>query len=156
LAVNEFDGIVTISGDGLIHEVVNGIMMRKDRMEFLKNVTIGTIPGGTANGLAKSILDESGEQYGVKEAAYIIAKGRKLNIDLTEYDGEYEDNKIYSFLCLFWSIIADIDINSEVIRCCGAMRFEVWGVYRSLFIRNYYADLTIKGVKVENMNQEIP
>lgn len=26
----EFDGIITVSGDGLIHEVVNGIYRRKD------------------------------------------------------------------------------------------------------------------------------
>ena len=61
LSCDEFDGIVTISGDGLIHEVVNGIMRRQDYKEFLEKVTIGFIPGGTANGLVKSVLDEGGE-----------------------------------------------------------------------------------------------
>jgi sphingosine kinase len=30
LQVGEYDGIITISGDGLIHEVVNGAMSRPD------------------------------------------------------------------------------------------------------------------------------
>ena len=76
LAPGEFDAIVTISGDGLIHEVVNGIMLRKDKYQFLQTVTIGFIPGGTANGLVKSVLDKSGEEYGVREAAFLVAKGQ--------------------------------------------------------------------------------
>ena len=30
LKVGDYDGIITISGDGLIHEIVNGIMNRPD------------------------------------------------------------------------------------------------------------------------------
>ena len=88
LAAHEYDAVVTVSGDGLIHEVVNGIMRRSDAFDFLKKVTIGCIPGGTANGLVKSILDEGGEEYGVKEAAFLICKGQSLKMDLTQYDGE--------------------------------------------------------------------
>lgn len=51
-----FDGIVTVSGDGLLHEVVNGLMLRKDWMEIREKVTIGGIPGGTGNGLIKALL----------------------------------------------------------------------------------------------------
>jgi sphingosine kinase len=56
---------VTVSGDGLIHEVVNGIYRRPDATELMKQTTIGFIPGGTANGLVKSVLDHTGEDYGV-------------------------------------------------------------------------------------------
>ncbi len=35
LKPGEYIGLVTVSGDGLIHEVVNGIYRRKDWMQFM-------------------------------------------------------------------------------------------------------------------------
>ena len=75
LALGEFDAIVTISGDGLIHEVVNGIMSRKDKNQFLQSITLGFIPGGTANGLVASVIYTCDEEYGIREAAFLAAKG---------------------------------------------------------------------------------
>lgn len=48
-----------------------------------------------------------------------------------------------------WSIFADIDIGSEAIRCCGPTRFTVWGVWRTLFARDYFGSLRYIG---ENSN----
>jgi len=31
LAIGQYDAIIAISGDGIIHEIVNGIMTRPDR-----------------------------------------------------------------------------------------------------------------------------
>lgn len=49
-----WDGIVIVSGDGLLYEVFNGIMQRDDWREAIK-MPIGIIPGGSGNGLAHSI-----------------------------------------------------------------------------------------------------
>jgi sphingosine kinase len=66
LKEDEFDAIVTVSGDGLIFEVVNGFLHRDDWEEKFKNkVSIGCIPGGTGNGLVKSLLSHKGEDFGV-------------------------------------------------------------------------------------------
>ena len=103
---------MTVSGDGLIHEVVNGIMNRTDRDAFLDTITFGLIPGGTGNALCKSILAANEENFGVKEAAYLVIRGKSRKMDLTELTLEYEPNRrIYSFLSVAWAIIADIDIN---------------------------------------------
>lgn len=54
-SLNELlDGIVIISGDGLIFEVINGLMERSDRDAVMK-IPLGIIPGGSGNGLAHSI-----------------------------------------------------------------------------------------------------
>ena len=45
---------------------------------------------------------------------------------------EYEPRPIYSFLSVAWSVIADIDLNSEVFRCLGPFRFDLWGFWRVL------------------------
>ena len=113
-------------------------------------MTLGAIPGGTGNGLIKSLLDRSGENYGVIESSFRIIKGQKVDVDLTEITFEYEPaKKVYSFLSFAWSIFADIDIGSEAIRCCGPARFTVWGVWRTLFMRNYFGSIRYIG---ENSN----
>lgn len=58
LNIDDYDGLITISGDGLMHEVINGAMCRADRELFLNKITFGFIPAGTGNGLVTSILDE--------------------------------------------------------------------------------------------------
>lgn len=123
----DYDGIVTVSGDGLIHEVVNGLYRRPDYLQLMATLSLGFIPGGSANGLVKAVLTQAGEEYGVMNAAYLIAKGRSMRMDLTEIEAEYQKDKIYSFLSTFWGVLADCDINSEVIRCVGSARFTIWG-----------------------------
>lgn len=150
LKPQDYDAIVTVSGDGLIFEVVNGFLNRPDWADFKNKVTIGCIPGGTGNGLVKSILSNSNENYGVLEAAFKIVKGNRKLIDITQLTGEYEKKKIFSFLCVSWAIIGDIDINSEVIRCCGAARFTVWGVWRVMCMRRYRGDFKFTGERIRN------
>lgn len=154
LEVNQYDGILSISGDGLVHEIINGLMSRPDREEFLNSITFGFIPAGTGNGLVKTISEMAGENYGILTSAFTIAKGRKMKMDLTELELQYlkgqERSKIYMFLSLAWAIIADIDINSEVIRFAGPARFTIWGLYRFLFVRRYAGKITFKGTEIKN------
>ena len=44
--ISKFDALVTISGDGLFHELLNGIMKRADWRKVL-SIPIGIIPAGT-------------------------------------------------------------------------------------------------------------
>lgn len=127
-------------------------MSRPDREEFFDKTTFGFIPAGTANGLIKSITDQNDEDFGIHEAAFLVAKGTRKMMDLTELTLEYlqneEQKKIYMFLSMAWAFIADCDINSEVIRCIGEARFTVWGVYRLFALRDYKAKVTMKGQAV--------
>lgn len=90
LKPGDYDGIVTVSGDGLIHEVVNGLYRRPDWLQLMSSLNIGFIPGGSANGLVKAVLDYAGEEYGVESAAFLVAKGRSMKMDLTEIEAEYQ------------------------------------------------------------------
>lgn len=45
--LKKFDAIVTVSGDGIVHEVVNALHHRKDRIDALE-IPVGTIPAGKA------------------------------------------------------------------------------------------------------------
>ena len=47
-------------------------------------MVLGMIPGGTGNGMAKSLLARSDENYGIFEATFRIIKGNTCKVDLTE------------------------------------------------------------------------
>jgi hypothetical protein len=67
-------------------------MSRPDRDEFFNKTTFGFIPAGTANGLIKSITDVNYEEFGIHQAAFLVAKGTRKMMDLTELTLEYHQN----------------------------------------------------------------
>ena len=73
-------------------------------------------------------------------------------MDITKLDMEYPPgDPVYSFLSTAWAIIADIDINSEAVRCCGDARFTLWGIYRALWTKRYAAkSFDYNGFKLKN------
>jgi diacylglycerol kinase family enzyme len=122
-----------------------------DRQAFLDSVVIGFIPGGTGNALVKSVLATTNEDFGVLEAAYLIVRGKSIKMDLTELTLEYEpERRIFSFLSVAWAIVADCDINSEVLRCMGSPRFTVWGIWRCLSVIRYTGTVQFEGDIINN------
>jgi len=121
--------ICIVSGDGLIFEVVNGIASRPqgDGLTWLAKIPLAPIPGGTGNGLAKSILFASDEPYSAVNSAFVAIKGTPHPLDLS---GVQTTGQVhYSFLSLGWGLISDIDILSEGLRCMGEMRLYLAAVY---------------------------
>jgi sphingosine kinase len=114
---------------------------------------ISVIGCGTANGMATTLTYASQERYSVTDETFLIAKGRTVEGDLSNF--EILDNtstartnssstsaiirKYTSFLTFSWASIADIDIESECIHWLGAARFDVWAVLRVLLLRKYRA-----------------
>jgi sphingosine kinase len=122
----KYDAFVTISGDGLIHESINGAMNRSDHKQFLAQTSFGFIPAGTSNGLYASIADFGGEKDDIKSAAFVVAKGRSTKMDITKLNMEYYPNTpLYMFLSLNYAFIADTDINSEWMRSIGTLRYTL-------------------------------
>jgi len=132
-----YTAILCIGGDGLVFEVMNGIKFRMDADEFFKSVGIVHIPGGTGNGLAKSVLYACHEKFGPLNAAFVAIRGHPQPLDLsvvTTSDGVEH----MSFLSLSWGLISDIDILSESMRCIGELRLYVAAVY-FILKRRYYS-----------------
>jgi len=46
MPVGDFDAIMCVGGDGIVHEVINGLATHKDGLAALKSVAIATIPAG--------------------------------------------------------------------------------------------------------------
>jgi hypothetical protein len=90
LDLSPFSGIVCISGDGTLNEVVNGLMSRKDWESAIK-IPLGIIPCGSGNGLAKSLGINTTE-----EAMLKIIKGAHHPLDLLKV--QQDDKTTYAFL----------------------------------------------------------
>lgn len=137
LNLKQWSGILVISGDGLLFEVYNGLMERPDWEQAVK-IPIGIIPGGSGNGLARSISHTANEPYvsdPIVAATLGVAKGRVSPLDLMLV--ETPKGALYSFLTVGWGIMADIDIESERLRAIGEIRFTLWAFWRVFNLRTY-------------------
>jgi hypothetical protein len=137
----QYDGLILMGGDGIIHEALNGIMTRDDAAQLLQSkIKIGIVGCGTSNGFATSITHHSRERYGPIDETYLICKGLVVPTDLSSY--ATTSHSYTSFLTFSWGIIADVDIESERIHFLGESRFDLWAVVRVLFLRRYRARLS--------------
>ncbi|OQR95369.1 sphingosine kinase [Thraustotheca clavata] len=120
LDIHAYDAIVIIGGDGMVNEVIQGFMKRADwsvAMQF----PIGVIPGGTGNGLAKSLAVAANEICTPENNMYLIAKGKTQELDIATLRSESAVS--YLVLSLTWGFMAEIDIESEKYRFFGSQRF---------------------------------
>ncbi|EXB51817.1 Sphingosine kinase 1 [Morus notabilis] len=132
--LSKYDGIVCVSGDGILVEIVNGLLERGDWETAIKT-PLGVVPAGTGNGMAKSLLDSVGEPCAVFNAVLAIIRGHKRPLDVTTIlQGE---TKFFSVLMLAWGLIADIDIESEKYRWMGSARLDFYGLQRVFSLRKY-------------------
>ena len=134
LNLKKVDGLIIVGGDGTIHDAIAGLMSRPDNDAAI-NLPIGVIPGGTGNGLCRSLLESAGESYDPVNAAFVIAKGRQQSFDLALV--RQTNRRYYSFLSLAWGLISDVDIESEKIRFFGALRFDLYALFLMCVKRTY-------------------
>lgn len=129
-SLEDWHGIVIVSGDGLVYELFNGLMQRKDYQTAIQ-IPVGVIPGGSGNGLAHSINFYVGENTcnPILASTLNIVRGRVVPMDLVKVEMRNEET-VYSFLSIGWGLLADIDIESERLRMMGGFRFTVWALYR--------------------------
>lgn len=140
--IAEYDAIIAMGGDGILFEIFQGIHSREDEEELLSKLKFGIVPCGTCNGLAKSILHWSDKNADCTpmESVFQICKGHTSRLDLASYQLAKTKKTYTSFLSFSWGLIADCDLESECLRWLGAIRTDVWAVYRGiLFPKKYRA-----------------
>ncbi|PNT74939.1 hypothetical protein BRADI_1g24730v3 [Brachypodium distachyon] len=134
LDLMKYDGIICVSGDGILVEVVNGLLQREDWSTAIK-VPLGIIPAGTGNGMVQALLHSAGEPFSMSNAVFAIIRGHKRALDVTSVvQGK---TKFFSVMMLTWGLVADIDIESEKFRWMGSARIEVYSLVRVVSLRRY-------------------
>ncbi|KAF9437759.1 sphinganine kinase lcb4 [Entomortierella beljakovae] len=133
LDIRAYDAVVSVSGDGVLHEIINGFMERSDAAVAHK-LPLGAIPGGSGNALSFSLL---GEDHGshVANAVLGIIKGRAMPVDLCSVT--QGNTRFFSFVLQSFGLIADVDLGSEHLRWMGEARFTVSAVGKLLSQASY-------------------
>ena len=144
--ISEYTAVIAIGGDGILYECLQGIHFRDDAQTLLEQLSFGIVGAGTSNGMAKSIARSSHERSSILDASFLIAKGKTKAADLSVYQTRTHnpqnaagDNSYLSFLTFNWGMVAAIDIDSEVLRSLGSLRFDLWGVWCVLKLKGYKA-----------------
>ncbi|XP_060720810.1 sphingosine kinase 1 [Tachysurus vachellii] len=142
--LSQWSAIVILSGDGLLFEVINGLMEREDWDEAIRT-PLGILPGGSGNALAASVhhYTQAGPALGedlLLSCCFLLCKGLVCPLDIVSVRLS-SGPCLFSFLSLAWGFVADVDIESEKFRHVGAMRFLVGTLLRLASLRTYQGKL---------------
>jgi sphingosine kinase len=133
-----YDVIASCSGDGLPHEVFNGLAKKPNARQALREVAVVQLPCGTGNAMSWN-LNGTGS---CSMAALAIVKGLRTPLDLVSVtQGE---KRILSFLSQAIGIVAETDLGTDNIRWMGSARFTYGFFVRLLGKTVYPCDLAIK------------
>lgn len=142
VAIADLDIVACCSGDGIPHEVLNGLYQRPDRVEAFEKLAITQLPCGSGNALSLST-------HGTNDAAlatFHMLKLQRAKMDLmavTQGTGERQITKV-SFLSQAYGVIADSDIGTEHLRWLGPFRFDLGVAQRVITKAQYPCDLWVK------------
>lgn len=131
LDIEAYDLVVCASGDGLPHEVFNGLAKRPDAKRALRKIAVCQLPCGSGNGMSLNM-------YGTNDpslAAVEIIKGVRTPLDLMAVTQGNE--KYYSFMSQAVGIIAEADLGTESLRWMGSLRFT-WGILVRILGKTIY------------------
>ncbi|KAK6755201.1 hypothetical protein RB195_013899 [Necator americanus] len=135
LDIDRYDAVLVNSGDGLVTEVICGLLQRKDRERALK-FPICHIPGGTSNALAAAICYACNEPFSsrdifITECCLMATRPRYIPLRLYNVQTA-NDGTRPMFMSANWGLIADIDLGSERFRWAGMIRLHMEAILRIL------------------------
>ncbi|CAG8463591.1 2665_t:CDS:2 [Gigaspora rosea] len=142
-----FDAIVGVSGDGIIHEIINGLLTRENINDA--TIPIGVIPAGSGNALNICLHGEA-VCKSLQHSALTIIKGVPMKIDVCSIT--QGDKRFFSFMSQTYGVIADCDLATENLRFLGGLRFYIGAVKAIIEGRGYGCELAMK---VAESNKEI-
>ncbi|XP_017270980.1 sphingosine kinase 2 [Kryptolebias marmoratus] len=155
IPLSDWDGIVIVSGDGLLHEVINGLMERPDWEQAIKT-PVGILPCGSGNALAGSINHYAGYDMCLREplllnCCFLLCRGDVRPMDLVSVTTSPAPSnnsraaaprRLFSFLSVAWGFVSDVDIESERYRGLGSARFTLGTLVRIASLRSYKGRLS--------------
>ena len=139
LDFSNFNGICPIGGDGTMHEVINGMMLREDKMK----IPIGLITGGTGNSFMHDL-----DLVDPLESVKAIIKGKTQMIDIV--DLRLKNKKLYIFNIIGWGLVTDAGITAEYLRWLGHSRYTLGAAIEVIKKKKRYARLILDDIVFED------
>lgn len=136
--IESFDVVATCSGDGLPHEVFNGLGKRVSARRALSKIAVVQIPCGSGNAMSCNLNGSNSASL----ASLAIIKGVPTALDLISIT--QAGSRTLSFLSQSVGIVAESDLATEHLRFLGAQRFTYGVLIRLLKRKVYPCDIAIK------------
>ncbi|KAI9698925.1 MAG: sphinganine kinase lcb4 [Candelina mexicana] len=138
LEVNAFDVIASCSGDGLPHEVFNGLGKKKNAWQALSQIAVVQLPCGSGNAMSWNLNGTDSPSL----AALYIVKGIQTPLDLISIT--QGNRRTLSFLSQAVGVVAESDLGTENLRWMGSARFTYGFLVRLLGKTVYPCDVAVK------------
>lgn len=127
------DGIICVGGDGIINEVLNGLLSRDNQKEGI-SIPIGIIPAGSDNSLVWTVL-------GVRDpisAALAIVKGGLTATDVFAVEWIHTGVIQYGMTVSYYGFVSDVlELSEKYQKRFGPLRYFVAGFLKFLCLPKY-------------------
>ncbi|XP_071689557.1 sphingoid long-chain bases kinase 1-like [Rutidosis leptorrhynchoides] len=131
------DGIICVGGDGIVNEVLNGLLCRDNQKEAI-SIPIGIIPAGSDNSLVWTVL-------GVRDpvsAALTIVKGGLTATDVFAVEWIQTGVIHFGMTVSYFGFIGDVlELSERYQKRFGPLRYFVAGVLKFLCLPKYSYEL---------------
>ncbi|KAL9225094.1 hypothetical protein vseg_001057 [Gypsophila vaccaria] len=131
------DGIVCVGGDGIVNEVLNGLLCRDNQKEAI-SIPIGIIPAGSDNSLVWTVL-------GVRDpvsAAISIVKGGLTATDVFAVEWIQTGVVHFGTTVSYFGFVSDVlELSEKYQKRFGPLRYFVAGVLKFLCLPKYSFEL---------------
>lgn len=136
LPLGSCDALVTVGGDGTVHEALQGLSGRPDWQQACQ-IPFAMLPTGSGNALSANT-----GMWDVVTAAHAICKGRTHPIDIMSVL-QPPSKRYFAFLCLNFGLISNLDIGTEHLRWMGGIRFTLGAVQQIMLSKTHAARVAI-------------
>ncbi|KAG8643056.1 sphingoid long-chain bases kinase 1 [Manihot esculenta] len=127
------DGIICVGGDGIINEVLNGLLSRDNQKEGI-SIPIGIIPAGSDNSLVWTVL-------GVRDpvsAAIAIVKGGLTATDVFAVEWIQTGVIHFGLTVSYYGFVGDVlELSEKYQKRFGPLRYFVAGFLKFLCLPKY-------------------
>ncbi|XP_022743708.1 sphingoid long-chain bases kinase 1-like [Durio zibethinus] len=127
------DGIICVGGDGIINEVLNGLLSRDNQKEGI-SIPIGIIPAGSDNSLVWTVL-------GVRDpvsAAISIVKGGLTATDVFAVEWIQTGVIHFGMTVSYYGFVSDVlELSEKYQKGFGPLRYFVAGFLKFLCLPKY-------------------
>lgn len=130
--LKQYYSILCFSGDGIIHELLNGFYARPDYTEL--DLRIAPFLGGENNSMILNSLSNWNLTKSLLNMVYVSTRARFRSTTITKYlTSNLDSHVIYSMIGLNLGFYTDLDLFRKQKSWFGTVGYDVYSVFKLLF-----------------------
>ena len=142
MSLAEYDGIVSVGGDGTNYHVLNGLLKYH---HDTKLPPLGIIPAGRGNSFAKDL-----DIYTEEDGFAALSRRKTRAVDVCRFT---QDKDFYFFVNLMGlGFVTDVAKTAACFGWTGDLSYIIGVLYRTMRLKFHHLDIKIDGHKISGKN----